>query len=83
MNICQECERQQTKTDHMGLFKHFRIAQDQTLLLQIAPAMDVIQFCPSDPCHSEYSGISKIAHKLLVTAILTPSGQAAYYSELC
>ena len=66
----------------MSLFKHFKIVQDQTLLLQIALTIDIIQFCLSDLYYSEYSEISKIVYKFLVTVILIFSGQAAYYSEL-
>lgn len=47
-------------------------------LLMTAPSLNLVTFFPSNPCHSEYAGISKIAHALLLEHILTPSACQKY-----
>jgi len=37
----------------------------------ISPALDIILLRPSDPAHSEFGGIAKLAYQLLIDAILT------------
>ncbi|OJD26172.1 hypothetical protein ACJ73_02446 [Blastomyces percursus] len=51
-------------------------------LLSIAPSIDVIQSFPADPCHSEYAGMSKIMHLLLLESILSPRGRDEYLHAL-
>ena len=51
-------------------------------LVSISPALDIIMSCPSDPAHSEYGGISKQLHVLLMSAILTPEAQKGYSDAL-
>jgi hypothetical protein len=58
------------------------MSSSQTPLFQIAPSLNLVSFFPSDPCHSEYGGISKIAHSLLIENILSPNGQQHYISAL-
>ena len=52
------------------------LSKDDTPLLNIALALDIIQTRPSDVGHSEYRGIGKISQELLCTAILTEKAQA-------
>ena len=51
-------------------------------LFSITPALDIITTRPSDPAHSEYGGISKCMHQLLMGAILTIAAQKMYTLEL-
>ena len=60
----------------------FGIAPEQTSLVQIAPALDIIQTRPADPAHSEYAGIARQSHSLLVETILTGDGARRYNDTL-
>lgn len=51
-------------------------------LVTISPSLDLIMTRPSDPAHSEYGGITKQLHHLLMNAILTIPCQKAYADEL-
>lgn len=51
-------------------------------LIQISPALDIVLSRPGDPAHSEYSGMSKQLHLLLVEAILTVQAAKAYATVL-
>lgn len=51
-------------------------------LVALSPALDLVLTRPSDPAHSEYAGISKQLHTLLINAILTKAGTAKYGAEL-
>lgn len=44
----------------------------------ISLALDIIVTRPTDPVHSEYSGISNLLHKLLLKAILKLAAQIEY-----
>nr|KMM66395.1 hypothetical protein CPAG_02734 [Coccidioides posadasii RMSCC 3488] len=68
----------ETQALKQSLCKEYGMAEEQTALLKICPSLNLVTFFPSDPCHSEFSGISKLAHYLLVSVILTPHGQKEY-----
>ena len=51
-------------------------------LISVSPVLDIILSRPSDPAHSEYGGIIKQLHLLLMGAILTPEAQKSYSEEL-
>ena len=53
---------------------------EQTPLITIAPALDIIRSRPGDVAHSEYAGIAKQAQYVLFAAILTEAGANAYYA---
>lgn len=55
---------------------------DDLPLLALSPALDLIVTCPSDPAHSEYAGISKQLHSLLINVILSKAGTQRYGVEL-
>ena len=61
-----------------GLLREYGLSSRQTPLFNIAPSLNLDAFFPSDPCHSEYAGISKLAHSLLVDTILSKKGQDRY-----
>lgn len=58
------------------------LAVGQPSLVTISPALDIIRSRPSDPAHSEYGGITKLLHILLMNAILTPVAQKEYTAVL-
>ncbi|EAS27452.3 uncharacterized protein CIMG_13536 [Coccidioides immitis RS] len=68
----------ETQALKQSLCKEYEMAKEQTALLKICPSLNLVTFFSSDPCHSEFSGISKLAHYLLVSVILTPHGQKEY-----
>jgi hypothetical protein len=47
------------------------LQREEPALFKISPALDIILTRPSDPAHSEYNGLTKQLHHLLITAILT------------
>lgn len=55
---------------------------DSPPLLALSPALDLILTRPSDPAHSEYAGVSKQLHALLINVILTKAGTQRYGIEL-
>jgi hypothetical protein len=51
-------------------------------LAAIAPALDLIATRPSDPPHSEFGGISRMMHEMLIEAILTLKAGSEYSAQL-
>jgi hypothetical protein len=39
-------------------------------LVRISPALDLILTRPAEPAHSEYGGISKLSHEMLIQAVV-------------
>jgi MULE transposase domain len=64
-----------TGTISAGL-REYGLSSRQTPLFTIAPSLNLDTFFPSDPCHSEYAGISKLAHSLLVDTILSTGSRS-------
>ncbi|EEP79970.1 predicted protein [Uncinocarpus reesii 1704] len=60
------------------LWKKHGMAKDQSPIFGICPCLNLVTFFPSDPCHSELSGIFKMVHSLLITYILTANSQKEY-----
>lgn len=50
----------------------------QPLMSVICPSLDSVASFPSDPCHSEFAGITRMSHTLLIEAILSTKGQDEY-----
>lgn len=51
-------------------------------LVTISPSLDLILTRPSNPAHSEYGGITKQLHMLLMNVILTTQSQKEYADKL-
>ena len=51
-------------------------------LSTILPALDLVMSRPTDTAHSEYGGITKLMHLLLLEAILTPQAKVVYTNLL-
>ena len=64
------------------LLRSYGLSSRQSPLFTVAPSLNLDTFFPSDLCHSEYAGISKLAHSLLVDAILSKKGQEKYSWQL-
>ena len=58
------------------------LSTEDSPLVTIFPALDISRSRPSDPTHSEYAGITKLLHSLLMDAILTPIAQKEYTQVL-
>jgi hypothetical protein len=62
--------------------KQWGISSEKIPLVSISPALDLILSRPADPAHSEYNGLSKQMHELLVEAILSVSAAKLYAAKL-
>ena len=58
------------------------LSEVQSPVVSLTPALDIIYTWSSDSAHSEYAGISKLAHELLMNSILGLDGQRQYTAEL-
>ena len=64
------------------LCREYGMTRQQTPLFRICPSLNLTTYFPSDPCHSEFSGMSKTAHELLTSTILSTRGQDEYHKVL-
>ncbi|KAJ6185889.1 hypothetical protein N7519_007190 [Penicillium mononematosum] len=78
----RQAQMSRSRTARAEAFRDLGLADNESPLLQICPALDRVTHFPSDVCHSEYGGISKMAHKLLVDEILTKSGKEMFLNRL-
>jgi len=51
-------------------------------LLVLSPTLNIVLSWSTNTAHSEYAGIIKLIHLLLINAILTPTAQVAYTTLL-
>lgn len=74
--------RSLSKTNQSAYSTSTGIGVSPPPLVTISPSLDLILTRPSDPAHSEYAGITKQLHLLLMNAILTIPCQKQYADEL-
>jgi hypothetical protein len=55
---------------------------EEPCLAKISPALDLILSRPGDPAHSEYNGLTRIMHNILLDTILTPAAAKSYAAVL-
>ena len=55
---------------------------EEPCLVKISPALDIILSRPGDPAHSEYNGLTRIMHNVLIDTILTPAAAKSYAAML-
>lgn len=60
----------------------FGLSIEQPPLTALAPALDIILSRPSDPAHSEFQGITKQMHFLLIERVLAAPAIKLYCHEL-
>lgn len=58
------------------------ISQSDPPLVDISPALDIILTRPSDPAHSEFQGITRLMHEMLLSSILSASAAKEYNAVL-
>jgi hypothetical protein len=51
-------------------------------LVDISPALDILLSRPSDPAHSEYQGLARLMHSLLLDTVLTTASGKEYAAVL-
>ena len=51
------------------------LAETYPPMASLTPVPDIIRTRPTDHAHSEYAGLSKLAHQLLINATFSPDGQ--------
>lgn len=78
----REKERTMNKREWKAFCVKWGLSEAQSPVVSLTPALDVIRTRSSDPEHSKYAGISKLAHDLLMNAILSADGQRRYTSML-
>jgi hypothetical protein len=71
-----------TKTARAAFAQTWGLDTDNPPLLTISPALDIILTRPGDPAHSEYKGLSRLLHTLLLDEILTSPAKISYAAEL-
>ena len=82
MRMRQGIKELRTKKDKNTRATKWGLAVDEPPLLQLSPALDVILTRPGDTAHSEYNGISRMMHELLIQGILNKRGTKAYGRRL-
>ena len=75
-------EKQLTKNAWKAFCTEWGLAETYPSAASLTPALDIIRTRPTDSEHSEYAGISKLAHDLLMHAILSADGQREYTTQL-
>jgi len=55
---------------------------DSSPLVAISPALDIIMTRPGDPAHSEYNGLGRLMHEILIQAVLTTQALKSYVRTL-
>ncbi len=75
-------ESRLTKTGWKAVCVQWGLSEVQSPVVALTPALDIIRTRPADPAHSEYAGMAKLAHSLLMNAILTTEGQRRYTATL-
>ena len=58
------------------------LSTTEPALFKITPALDIILTRPADPAYSEYAGMCKHMHTLLMETILTTAGAQKYATVL-
>ena len=58
------------------------LSPEEPALFRLFPALDIIVTRPSDPAHSEYAGLCKQLHQLLLEAILTAQATEQYATAM-
>jgi hypothetical protein len=71
-----------TKAQKLNYCKKLGMAMEPPVLRMITPALNLILTRPSDPAHSEYGGITKQVHLLLINAVLTKPAALEYAQVL-
>ena len=82
MRLRSKADAQKSKAAKTRFCVEWGLSLQQSPLVRIAPALDIILSRPADPAHSEYAGMARQAHHLLIDAILTAEGRRAYITEL-
>lgn len=72
INMRKQMNNLRTATQRNQYGKDWGLAPRKPPLQQISPALDLILSRPADPAHSEYGGITRMMHEMLLEGILTP-----------
>lgn len=83
LRMRHEMNSQRNKGARAQYDKKYGLDDETPPLISISPALDIVQTRPNDPAHSEYGGLTKNLHLLLINAILTIQAQKEYSRELC
>lgn len=70
------------KTHIEAKAREFGMTTDDPALLAIFPAIDIIRTRPADSAHSEFGGLTKMLHLMIVGEVLTPKGMTEYSKAL-
>ena len=70
------------KTDKAKYAQKWGLSPEAPALIKLSPALDVILTRPADPAHSEFNGLAKQMHTLLLRSILTTIAGKEYAAQL-
>ncbi|KAI9688924.1 MAG: hypothetical protein M1820_010214 [Bogoriella megaspora] len=82
LQLRNEANAIKNKRSREKFFREYGMAIEQSPLVNLTPALDIIKSRPSDAAHSEYQGIARHVLSLLFSTILTEPGQNAFVQEL-
>jgi hypothetical protein len=78
----KDMEAKKTKSAKEKYARKWGLDTAHPALVDISPALDIILSRPSDPAHSEYQGLSRIMHNLLLDTILIKAAGREYAAKL-
>ena len=78
----KEMHSLRTKQERETYATKWGIDTEDPCLVAISPALDIVLSRPGDPAHSEYSGMTKQLHLLLIETILTTAAGKLYNKQL-
>ncbi|KAI9749166.1 MAG: Glutathione reductase [Chaenotheca gracillima] len=82
MSLRRQADNKTTIASKQRFCTEWGLQDNQTPLVDIFPALDIIRSRPADPAHSEYAGMSKQGQVILLETILTNDAQIEYAALL-
>ena len=82
LNMRKEMQSLRTKQERDSYATKWGINTNDPCLIDISPTLNILLSRPGDPAHSEYSGMTKQLHLLLIETILTTVAGKLYNKHL-
>jgi hypothetical protein len=82
LRVKQHATTAPTPTSRDRILRSHGLTTDLPAVANIAPALDLVWSRPSDSAHSEFGGITKLLHQLLIDQAFTLPAMALYCSAL-
>ena len=82
LDMCNELNSKNTAKLRNNYARDWGINVTAPSLTKISPSLDIIMTRPGDPAHSEYGGVTRMMHEMLIQDILTNAAAKEYSHEL-